>query len=675
MLFVFYKRILMQDIQTKAITTYQNNLNYFQETHPEIYKKIDLLSQALEQGSYKENYSLEYKDDYFDILDTRTNEYLYGSSSIELAQEAAKKVNYTKTDAVIETFYNYNFSKEAVEFANEADPTYSKFVLTAPVVQFSRDLIDKKTSLMKEIYKFIFFGVGLGLHISEIHKKVSPYMSLIIEDNLEIFRLSLFVTDYAELGKSKELYFSIMENKDKFKETFNKFYHNSFIRNNYMKYSLFYDSYKIKIASVQEFIVTQSNLTYQEHLVLKKSILVLKSLKENYKFFDVSKHHSNTPLSQKPLILVAAGPSLGKNIEWLQKNAPYVRVAALFMTLPILEKHNIKADIVFHVDENMDIIDKTIARLENKEFVKDSLFFLAPSIDISHFLTLTKKENIYLFEDRTRYRFNKGFLEAFSIGEVAYALSLLWDTKELYLLGLDLALDSETKATHADGHASSKSTNASNLTKVEESDSVSLRGSELTIKGNFRELVSTTPLFDMSRIRLNHFTKNYKNADQKVYNLNDGAYFVDTIAKEPKEIDFTTKEKKDLLQVQSFFDAHASATPDEEELLALHERKKDAEEKRDSIVEFSKKKSPSLEQMHNSFTLMAAKLIVSEGNYSHELSQIYVIYLENVGGYIGDFFNTSGIKNPKRSIKQFQKIITLQLLKIVDKYLESLEEF
>jgi len=665
----------MQDIQTKAITTYQNNLNYFQETHPEIYKKIDLLSQALEQGSYKENYSLEYKDDYFDILDTRSGEYLYGSSSIKLAQEAAKKVNYTKTDAVIETFYNYNFSAETIKTVNEADPTLSKFILTAPVVQFSRDLIDKKTSKMKKIYKFIFFGVGLGLHINEIHEKIDAPMYMIIEDNLEIFRLALFVTDYSAIGAKNELYFSIMENKDDFQNTFSHFYHNSFIRNNYIKFSLLYPHYKNKIANIQTFIVTQSNLTYQQDKLLKKNLNVLHSIQEKYKFFDISHHYKDTPFSQKPIIILTAGPSLNKNMKWLKTNAPHAIVVALFMILPLLEKNNIKPDIIFHVDENMTIIDKNLQKIQNKDFFKESFFFLAPSIEISHFLTIAKKENIYLFEDRTRYRFNKGYLEAYSVGETSYALSLIWDAKELYLLGLDLALDPETKQTHADGHASAKSKR--NLQELGSDTSVSLRDTELVIKGNFRELISTTPLYDISRITLNRFTQKYKKSHQHIYNLNDGAYFTDTIPTHSETISLKNFKVKniDLSQkIGNFFNANASAIPDKEELAGLNFRIQNAYKKRDSILEFAKKKAPTMEQFKNSFTEMATELITHPDNGLHELTQIYVTYLENIGGFIGDFFNTSNIPNPKRNIKQFQKIIAKQLLKIVDKYIEDLQK-
>jgi hypothetical protein len=667
----------MQDIQTKAITTYQNNLNYFQEKHPEIYKKIDLLSQALEQGSYKENYSLEYKDNAFNILDKNTNQYLYNDqTSIEHAKEMAQGINYKKNEGVIETFYNYNFSKEAVEYANQEDPTISRFVLTAPIIQFSKDLIDKDHTIMKKIYKFIFFGVGLGLHITEIHKKIDSSMYMIIEDNLELFRLSLFVTDYQDIAKNSELYFSIMENNDTFKEIFEHFYHNSFIRNNYIKFSLFYPNYKSKISDIQTFIVTQSNLTYQHDKLLLKNSNVLYSIKEKYKFFNISEHYKHTPFSEKPLILVAAGPSLNKEILWLKENAPYAIVVALFMTLPILEKHDIKPDIIFHVDENMEIIDKNIQKIQDLEFFKESFFFLAPSIKCSHFLEIAKKENIYLFEDRTRYRFTKGFIEAFSVGEVSYALSLLWDTQELYLLGLDLALDPETKQTHADGHASHKKDKNSGLTKLEDSETVvSLRGSELTIKGNFRPTVSTTPLFDMSRIMLNNFTQKYKQPNQNIYNLNDGAYFIDTIPTHTKDISLKNQEKNQELyqQIQNFFDTNAEAELDKKEILGFNFRLKDAYEKREMILEFSKRKAPTIEQFRTSFTKMAVKLIENPENGLHELTQTYITYLENIGGYIGDFFNTSNLPNPKRNIKQFQKIIAEQLLKIVNRYIEDLQ--
>ena len=281
-----------------------------------------------------------------------------------------------------------------------------------------------------------------------------------------------------------------------------------------------------------------------------------------------------------------------------------------------------------------------------------------------------------MFEDRTRYRFNKGFIEAFSVGEVSYALTLLWDVHELYLLGLDLALDADTKQTHAEGHESAKDQN--NLVDIQENDSVSLRESELYVKGNFIDKVPTTPLFDMSRIMVDTFTKRYKQEYQKVYNLNNGAYFINTVAKKSDGIDLSktnkVKNAKLTAEIEEFCNTHASASMDKDEKEALHKRVKDALNKKELIVNFANQKSPSIGQFQSSFNNTAGQLIVTSSEKFNELAQIYIIYLENIGGYIGDFFNTSNINNPKRNIKHFQKIIATQFLKIVDKYLEGLKE-
>ena len=664
----------MESIEQKAISTFQNNLLFLSEKYPEIFKKIDILSKAIENGSYSERYALEYKDGYFDVLDTTTSQWLYGKSSIEIAKKSADEVNYEKDKGVIETFYNYSFTDEAVEYANNEDPTVSKFVLIAPVVNFAVKLLPKTTT-MKQIFKFIFFGVGLGLHLETVHNKIHSCMYLIIEDNLELFRLSLFTTDYSRIGKESELYFAIMENDGKLKDVFNSFYHNSFIRNNYIKYSMLYPHYREKVAQIQNSIVTQSNNTYLQDRLLLKSIKTVKSVKEEYRFFDVTKIHEDITFKKRPIVMIAAGPSLGKNIEWLKKNAPFVTIVALFMTSVILEKHGIKPDIIVHVDEYADSVKNTISKMQSNSFFDSSMFFLSPSVDMELFLGITSKENIYLFEDRTNYRFNKGKLEGYSVGEIEYALSLLFGAKEVYLLGLDLALDPETKQTHSEGHLSSES-----KIKVQDATSkenVSLRHSEFLVKGNFLEKVPTTPLFNVSIYRINHFTHTLKQKDQVIFNLNNGAYFENTTPKKAQDIDlhiFKSKGTNHKEELKIFCNKHSSSTMDKDEKEAFFKRKEDIKNKKERILDFSKQRYPSIDQFSSAFTKVASECILAPSQHTGELSQIFIIYLENIGGYIGDFFNTTQIKNPKKNIKQFQKIITLQLLKIADKYAEIFKE-
>jgi len=665
----------MQSIEQKAIKTYQNNLLFFAEKYPNVFKKIDILSQAIENDSYKERYALEYKDGYFDVLDTVTKEWLYGSSSVEQAKKIAKEMNFKKNSGVIETFYNYNFTEEAVKYADEEDPTVSKFVLSAPIVDFVTKLISKDTN-MKQIFKFIFFGVGLGLHLATIHQKINSYIYLIIEDNLELFRLSLFVTDYSAMSKESELYFSIMEDNTGLKNSFEAFYHNSFIRNNYIKYSILQPSYREKIAQIQNFIVTQSSQTYLQNRLLSKNIKVVDAIKKGYKFFDITKQYNEKVFLERPIILVAAGPSLKKEIEWLKKNASSCIVVALFMTSIILEEYGIKPDIIVHVDEGTAPVEKTINKIKSKTFFDKSVFLLSPSVDMKLFFTITPKERIYVFENRTNYRFNKGKLEGYSVGEVAYALSLKYGSKDIYLLGLDLALDPETKQTHSEGHLSSE--NKSSVTVATSNENVSLRGSEFFVKGNFLEQVPTTPLFDVSIYKVNDFTNAFKREYQKIYNLSNGAYFQDTIPAKSGKVDLSSFGQKDDVcftqRLIEFFDKYSSSAMDKEEKEAFFYRQKDAIRKKELVMDFSKKRYPSMDQFSTAFVNIASQCILAPKQNTGELAQIFIVYLENIGGYIGDFLNTSKIDNPKKNIKQFQKIISKQFLKIIDKYMEIFED-
>ena len=62
--------------------------------------------------------------------------------------------------------------------------------------------------------KFIFMGTLLGRHIPKIANKINASSYLILERNLEIFRLSLFTVDYTILG-GKGAIFSIMDSTSK----------------------------------------------------------------------------------------------------------------------------------------------------------------------------------------------------------------------------------------------------------------------------------------------------------------------------------------------------------------------------------------------------------------------------------------------------------------------------
>lgn len=65
---------------------------------------------------------------------------------------------------------------------------------------------------MPRVHKVIL-DIGLEFHIQGIIQKLNPQVLFIKERNLEIFRLSLFVIDYADLTNNYFVYFAIAENE------------------------------------------------------------------------------------------------------------------------------------------------------------------------------------------------------------------------------------------------------------------------------------------------------------------------------------------------------------------------------------------------------------------------------------------------------------------------------
>ncbi|MEW5831659.1 MAG: 6-hydroxymethylpterin diphosphokinase MptE-like protein [Campylobacterota bacterium] len=659
----------MERIQEQAIQTFQNNLTFFKEHHKHVYDKISILQEAIEQGNYRENYALEYRDGYFDVKELSSGYCLYNQSSLEHARTCTEQVSMNKTESVLETFYNFEFSENAAATAAETDPTKSSYATTAPVIRYVHEVAPKDKPLL-QIYKYIFLGTGLGVHMAQIHQKIKSHMYLFIENNLEIFRLSLFVTDYSSAFGGSELHFCIADTPADFRERFNRFFHIGFLYNNYLKFSLFSDAYAHLIPQLQSFIASQSHLTYSHHRLLEKNARVLRTMEEGYRFLNLSNHHCDTVFSEKPVLLVAPGPSLDKNIEWLKSHHDQFIIVCVLNAVKALEKHAIVPHVVVHGDESEFHLLQTFARLENPDFLKDAFFILTPSIPMHVFTRYYKKEQIFLFEERTRYKQSFGHLEGFSVGELTYALCLLFDARSLYLLGLDLALDPETGRTHAGDHHNDTTLEGKNT--LNDKNVLDLFASTMPVKGNFLATVFTTPLFEMSLHRMEYFTRLYKSENQHVYNLNNGAFFYGTLPTKVTSVEEFTSLDQTLIhsRLESFFHDVSSSRLTPEESKQFDIRREHVQRTLEIITNFSESNVSSLQLFFQEYSKMVSQLVQSSGDI--ELAQIFTVYLEYISGYIGEFINSKNIDNPKRHTKKLQKIVVAQLLKLHNHYQTSL---
>ena len=89
---------------------YLKNLEFFEKEYPEIFKKIVIVDLEIENGSYTSNYELEFNQEggYFNIINLKTNNYLYESNSYDMSDEIANNTDYTNQNASSLLSINYN---------------------------------------------------------------------------------------------------------------------------------------------------------------------------------------------------------------------------------------------------------------------------------------------------------------------------------------------------------------------------------------------------------------------------------------------------------------------------------------------------------------------------------------------------------------------------------------
>ena len=667
-------------IEEKAIQTFQENLLFFQTNHTQVYEKIIALNTAIEKGFYKEKYDLEYKEDgYFDVKERTTGNYLYNANSLNYAQEAANSIDFKKEGNLFETFYKVYMPDENIESYKEAPITHTAYAASAPIINYANKFAQKPTSEMKKLYKFIFFGTGLGTHLTTIHQKIQSNVYFIVEDDLELFRLSMFVTSYKSLtDNGAKIFFSVFDNEDEFVINAGYFFNEMFIYNQYLKYFAMLNHPESKIKEFQKFIVGQGYLIFNYSAMTLSIIRPLEHLKEGYNILNISARLlENSPLQNKPFLILGAGPSLHKQIEWLKENQHKFIIVAVSAMLSILEKNNIKPTIITHTHGFDDA-------LPHVEKVKDMSFFdesiaLFSTFTTPKFLSYFKKENIFLFQGTSEFKRRFSGLGSSNIGALTYGLLTKFGAKEIYLLGLDFAINQETGASHGDSHEYVKKLNK-DKTNYELEDEINYIDSVITTKGNFQDEVKTNLIFNGFKKQCELFNQIFPVDGSISYNLSNGAFIEGTISlpindekiSKLKNLDYQYNFKlfKELFLKKS--ENYLTQTDKK----SLQEKLKYIKKIEAIIQNYTKQKYSTMDRFHHAMLGLFIDILGEDKNKdAFEINNVFEYYLKYISGYIFDIINTKNLKNEKHHIKELNKLITSQLLKIVNFYKDYLENY
>jgi hypothetical protein len=483
-----------KSIEEQAQATFLKNMAFFQANHPDVFEKLTAFETAISKGYYIPKYALEYKDEgYFDVEEIETGRWLYEVvDSKTYAKMAADNISYKKTENLFETFKQLNFSEEMIQEYSKKNIIETTFATTVKLIDYWDKHFSSTEYHMKRLYKFIFMGTGLGTHLIEIHNKIKSNVYFIIENDLELFYLSLFVTDYTVLKDNNAiLIFSIFDEEDVFHEKVSTFLHEMFMYNHYIKFHLFFGHSPEKLQIIQRSIVGQDYFKFPHSAMMKMHLRGFEQIKSHYKFINLKRVKESQYFMDKPILILGAGPSFQKNIDWVKKNQNHFIIVSVTALMKTLEKEDIVPDILVHVDgfkESMMHLEK----VNSMEFFKNTLLLFS-SFTYPDFIQAFKKENVYIVQGMEEIKEDTHALSASNVGLFAIAIALYIESKETYLLGIDLALDSKTGSTHASDHVHATKMDIKRRVKIGEI--IDYRESIFETAGNFRSTVPVTPYF------------------------------------------------------------------------------------------------------------------------------------------------------------------------------------
>ena len=666
-------------LQNALTTTFLANLAFLSEYDNELYHRVDELSRMIEIGNYEEKYALEFimESGDFDIYDILNNTYIYNKNPKKINDELVRKVKFDAKNAI---FYvgEYFLFKTAANINREKRFDYEYLgeltLLTQnDMFQYAdilKDFLDNKNKKIKDIKKFIFLGTLLGRHIPKIAEKIDAKMYLVLERNLEIFRLSLFTVDYTILANNGVM-FSIMENPVDEEKKIRKFLDIGFLDNYLLKFSttnINIENYVDKIL-ISLLINKPTHYDYNRRLYthINRTTKVLNSeydtlmvdkIKNNFNFF-----------GNIPILYIAAGPSLDQNIKWIEKNQNKFFIVCIGRVCKKLLRNNIRVDIVTTLDEQ-EFLATTQFDNETVDKINKNTIVLASTITNEKILRKFNLRNLFLYE--VFYSLHKKNLAfgGFSIGEVTLDILLKMNAKEIYLIGLDLALNQVSGETHANGI---NSTNKIDLNQIQNRGTFNDRKSLIKVKGNFDEEIFTTSLFYNSIKSLEgKILKEDKTVN--IYNLSThGAYFENTIPTQIdsinmnnfKEIEF---DNKILLKLLSKYSRNSLSISSKNQIIKEINFLKG--ELNSILIEIEKKEFRNYEDFDKEIFLIMTTI------QKQKFKSIYLIIIDFFSmliPYLSYHFNDKILINEFEQVRNIKKIIIRQMQNIINDYILCLD--
>ena len=502
-----------QQIEQALLVVYQKNLNFLKENFSDIFLEVEEFSKDIESGKHKELYSLEMKNGYFDILNLENGGYYYATNSYTDAEKRAKHVDFT-TNSSLDLLRKDGASQRL------SMPYGLGEIL--PVVGFINNKVDLENIEFQKIMKFVYIGVGLGYHIQEIENKVESYTTLIVEPELEIFRLSLFTMDYSIFEKeNRTLVLSIGDDTIKREQKFRDFY----TIHNYMNYNIKHYTLLTNLDYIKTHLIEFCENNYAGAFPYSSIIENVKRtvgfIKNKDRFLVVTDISEKSIFKNKEILLISAGPSLDTYIELIKKYQDKYIIACVDVIVRKLEKNGIIPDVIFTIDPSP--LCAGFLTTEDSKYLKDSVIILLSQQHPDVMDILRERKLNYYISQFTTINKDIGCLGSVpNVGTFSFHVMAHLGGKKLYTIGNDAAFDQETGARYT---KDSSYVQTEVLSIEEKNDTLISKEDILEVKGNLRDVVKTNRSLLNFRTNYDSVINNMKPyLEYEAYNLSDGVY-------------------------------------------------------------------------------------------------------------------------------------------------------
>jgi len=664
--------IIMRDL-------YEENLCVFKYKDKVLYKNIFELSSKIDSGEYKTQYEIKFHNNSLNIYDKINNIFLYDESIENYNKKVVEQYGNFTTENIINDFNNILYDRNYFSYKNLFDDSggflFSVVKLHNDIYQYRKILdfpVVNKIKKLKNIPNFIFFGTLLGQHIVKVSQKVKAKNYLIIEPNLELFRLSMFTTEYKILFKNSIALFSVGENRiDSIKKM------EYFITYNYLDDYIFkyYSTSYHRDNLISDFLLALQNSAHTLYDHYRQLEYIKQTTNRINKYKLLQNNEKSNSFFSKPVIILGPGPSLRKNIQFVEKNINKFILVAFSATLHILQEYNIVPDITVLVD-SYDVMERQFPN--NKQYLlklKERISILATDVDKNIF-KFFKKDNIFLFESIFTFSSNPiPRTTAFTVGDSTLNILLSLGFNNIYMLGTDLSIDKKTGSGYDKTHIASKVTSNTKIQNIKRIENKDIFHKDIKVKANLdlNGYVYTTDFFFRILKSYSQIINFHSDKEFKLYNLNNGAYVDGAIPKRISDVKLDKDIVKKRLKIKTLLNACSSCKLDNELKIKISTELRFLNNIIDNLKIFNKKTIIDYEQFYNFINTIVTQINITNLMFA-STKRIIISYINININYITYYYNSKDIKEDKKQLNKIKYLFYKQLGKLTSDYMSYLEQ-